>query len=270
MSPLKLTEICTDTIAAWSGDMAAPSAENRKRTDGIRVFENGFVERYFASAHPVMPGLWVIPLVTYALYLGVMSLSVGRILGLFVAGFLVWTLLEYVLHRWLFHLSTEGHPERKQSVFMMHGYHHEFPSDRLRLVAPLFMSWPVTIVVGGLYYLALGPDASWWVMLAGTAAGYLAYDWIHYYTHHFRPTTRVGKFLRRYHMEHHFKNADTHFGISSPLWDLVFGTFSRPTEVEFDDAAGSEEGARSPGRSTGAAPRPGRSGSGLSPTAGSA
>ncbi len=59
----------------------------------------------------------------------------------------------------------------------------------------------------------------------GLKAGYVAYDWTHYYTHHAKPKTALGKFLRRYHMRHHFENENRFYGISSPLWDLVFGTF---------------------------------------------
>ena len=62
-------------------------------------------------------------------------------------------------------------------------------------------------------------------LLGGTVAGYLAYDWMHYYTHHATPKTRFGKFMRRFHLEHHLKIASSQFGLSSPLWDLALGTF---------------------------------------------
>jgi sterol desaturase/sphingolipid hydroxylase (fatty acid hydroxylase superfamily) len=72
--------------------------------------------------------------------------------------------------------------------------------------------------------VVFGP-AVFFQILAGTMAGYVAYDWIHYYTHHAKPKTALGKFLRRYHMRHHFENENRFYGISSPLWDLVLGTF---------------------------------------------
>jgi sterol desaturase/sphingolipid hydroxylase (fatty acid hydroxylase superfamily) len=93
----------------------------------------------------------------------------------------------------------------------------------MRLVAPLLLSIPIGLVIAAVYVLAFGTHA-WLTWFAGTAIGYITYDWMHYYTHHFRPTTRLGKFLRRYHMEHHYKDSESHFGISSPLWDWVFGT----------------------------------------------
>ena len=106
---------------------------------------------------------------------------------------------------------------------MAHGYHHEFPRDPYRLVAPPFMSWPLALVIGTGY--ALGFGALWTPLFAGTVAGYLAYDWIHYYAHHARPKTRIGRFMQRYHLQHHYRDHDAHFGISCPLWDLVFGTY---------------------------------------------
>ncbi len=60
--------------------------------------------------------------------------------------------------------------------------------------------------------------------------GYLAYDWTHYYTHHFRPRRGLGKWLRTYHLRHHYHDPNAYFGISSPLWDLLFGTFHGTTE----------------------------------------
>ena len=85
------------------------------------------------------------------------------------------------------------------------------------------ISPPIGGLIAVLYVMMLG-RYDWMMWYAGTVVGYLAYDWTHYYTHHFRPTTRLGKFLRRYHMEHHYKDSESHFGISSPLWDWVFGT----------------------------------------------
>jgi sterol desaturase/sphingolipid hydroxylase (fatty acid hydroxylase superfamily) len=147
---------------------------------------------------------------------------------LLLAGVLLWTLLEYLLHRWLFHLPPVG-PGGKMRAFLMHGYHHEFPNDKMRLVAPPLMGWTLALSVGIVYALLFGKH--WAPLFGGTALGYLGYDWIHYYTHHFHPRNRVGKWLRRYHLMHHFQDSTVRYGISSPLWDLVFRTFRGPSEA---------------------------------------
>jgi sterol desaturase/sphingolipid hydroxylase (fatty acid hydroxylase superfamily) len=58
-------------------------------------------------------------------------------------------------------------------------------------------------------------------------AGYLVYDMTHYATHHLPMRSRYAKFLKRYHMAHHYKSPDALYGVSSPVWDRVFGTAGR-------------------------------------------
>jgi sterol desaturase/sphingolipid hydroxylase (fatty acid hydroxylase superfamily) len=213
-----------EVVRRWDGTLLGPGPENR-RLEGVRVFKSSWFERYFAQAHPIMPGVVWGPIIagcTYATMSDARFSATSAISG-FVFGFLAWTLLEYLLHRFVFHLAPDQTFESKLRQFMVHGYHHEFPNDRMRLVAPLLLSIPIATVILVVYVLLLG-RYRFLMWFAGTAAGYVAYDWVHYYTHHFRPTTRLGKFLRRYHMEHHYKDSESHFGISSPLWDWVFGT----------------------------------------------
>ncbi|MGO9674557.1 MAG: sterol desaturase family protein, partial [Methylocella sp.] len=61
-------------------------------------------------------------------------------------------------------------------------------------------------------------------VLMGFIIGYLGYDMVHYYTHHAKPTTRLGQTLRRLHLLHHFRDPTRGFGVSAPWWDYVFGT----------------------------------------------
>jgi sterol desaturase/sphingolipid hydroxylase (fatty acid hydroxylase superfamily) len=225
MSILEMTNEIRTAVDRWDGTFGAPAQENRK-TEAVQVFTSSFIERAFATSHPVLPVVWFGPFIVYGLVVPFTNASVGlaRGLGLYAAGVLVWTLVEYVLHRFVFHLKPSGDYGSKMRIFMMHGYHHQFPNDRMRLVAPPIMSWPVAVVFVLAYRALLGPNL-WWTIFGGTCLGYLAYDWIHYYTHHFRPTTALGKFLRRNHMLHHFNNPEANHGISSPLWDFAFGTF---------------------------------------------
>lgn len=200
-----------------------------RRPRAIRVFENAFLENVLASAHPLTPIVWFGPIIAYGLVRGSRALGLAT-LGLYVVGWLAWTLLEYLLHRFVFHRPPQTIEDRVRS-FAVHGYHHEFPNDRLRLVAPPLMSWPLAVVVMGLYIGLLGPTIGL-TLFAGTASGYIAYDWIHYYTHHFKPRNPLGRWLTRYHLLHHYDESwNTHrFGVSSPLWDFVFGTY-RPVRA---------------------------------------
>jgi len=225
MALFRYTDECLEAVSQWSGISAKPGKWSRLRPAGITVFTSRFVEHVFGRAHPITPIVWFGPLIGYGLYRGLRDSGVLAII-IFLVGWLMWTLAEYLLHRYLFHHVGET-PEGKFRAFMMHGYHHEFPDDRWRLVAPPLMSWPLGVVIIGSYYLLVG--AHWAPVAAGTAFGYVAYDWTHYYTHHFQPRHRLGKWLRRHHLSHHYKDGETNFGISTPLWDFVFGTY-RPTK----------------------------------------
>ena len=221
---LDTTQEWKDALAAWPGIQDKPPKEYRKRSKGFPVLANPFMEKWFGTSHWAMPGVWFTPVIIFCLYL-----SIGNALphswtaGLFLAGMVAWTLVEYLLHRWLFHLPPMDHPKIREIQYVLHGYHHEFPDDPGRLVAPPALSWPLAIILAAIYWPVFGSFAP--ALFGGTVAGYLGYDWMHYYTHHAVPQNRFGKFMRRFHLEHHFKIADSQYGLSSPLWDLFMGTF---------------------------------------------
>ncbi len=236
MPLLRYTEDCLNAgqgrwpasgLGGWGDLESNPNAPRRPdRPKSIRVFENGFIEKVFAQAHPVTPIIWFGPFIAWGIYRGVTGPGVPATLGLFAAGWLAWTFIEYLLHRFLFHIGAHDEKSRFRA-FMMHGYHHEFPNDKMRLVAPPLMSWTLAVPIFLIYYFAFGPTTGV-ALFAGTATGYIAYDWIHYYTHHFRPRTRFGKWIKSYHLLHHFDelHGTKRYGVSSPIWDFVFGTYA--------------------------------------------
>lgn len=214
------------TVDRWGGIDSRPDPLNRRRREGIRIFRHDFVERWFSKAHPVMPIVWAGPLIAWGIWRGLERTGAGSTVALLLAGVLAWTLLEYVLHRWIFHWRAGG-PKGRMWSFMVHGYHHEFPDDRLRLVAPPLMLVFFGVIVAVLYAAVFGPGR-WPQLLAGTMIGYVAYDWTHYYTHHAHPRGGPGRWLKEYHLRHHFEDHDSRFGISSPLWDRLLGTYRSP------------------------------------------
>ena len=86
---------------------------------------------------------------------------------------------------------------------------------------PPAVSVPLGAIVFGVLYLIFGARYAPGLG-AGFFAGYLVYDMIHYYLHHFRPRGRLGRMLRERHMRHHFQDDTRGFGISAPYWDEVF------------------------------------------------
>lgn len=195
-------------------------------------------------------------------------------LTLISIGLFFWTLVEYGLHRFLFHVDSmmpEGPAKGGPAIapwlytihFLIHGVHHKVPRDNLRLVMPPALLTPLAAGV----HLVFRNLVLWWVsqpvytfMFGAGLIGYVLYDVTHYALHHlplrdgekdeeseemeettlnegglmgsaiqcmfcfFRPLLRYLRSVKRIHMAHHYKNHEKDFGITSRLWDIVFGT----------------------------------------------
>jgi sterol desaturase/sphingolipid hydroxylase (fatty acid hydroxylase superfamily) len=194
------------------------------KDESARLFKSSFLE-LFTHVHFTVPLIVYVPVVAYFFYQGVVDpiLTAWNIIGLFVFGLLTWTLTEYLLHRFVFHYEPTT-SIGKRLHFLMHGVHHDYPNDSLRLVMPPVISVPLALFFYGLFYYLLGaiylPP-----FFAGFIVGYLCYDMIHYATHHAPMTTMAaGLWVKKHHMRHHYQTDDMFYGVSTPLWDYVFGT----------------------------------------------
>lgn len=198
-------------------------ARARARAETCRMFESDFLER-FSRIHPATPFVVWVPVAAAFVVRSALRHDVGpvAIAGMFLLGMFAWTLAEYVLHKYVFHWTNDT-PAGKRIHFLLHGVHHEYPSDKDRLVMPLLTSVPLALIFDALFTFVLG-RAVGEPFFSGFVVGYLFYDGTHYFVHHFVPTTRWGKFLRRHHMTHHHADHDGGFGVSTPLWDLAFRT----------------------------------------------
>jgi len=205
------------------------------KNESVRMFESDFME-LFSHVHPVTPLVIYLPLMGYMLYVSVAqrALPLGVVAGLVVAGILIWSLVEYTMHRWIFHYEPRS-KWGKHLHFMLHGVHHDYPNDASRLVMPPIVSGPLAIVFYGIFVLLFGRFAP--AAFAGLLAGYLFYDTLHYATHHFSMRRGVWLWLKKYHMRHHYQDDHVGFGVTSPLWDHVFGTKSAPEESGTSDTS---------------------------------
>ncbi|MCB9638976.1 MAG: sterol desaturase family protein [Myxococcales bacterium] len=146
--------------------------------------------------------------------------------GLYIAlGWLIWTLTEYLMHRFGFHFARKS-PTLEVMGLIIHGHHHLYPKDTKRLVATPFMHGSLALLFFGIYRLIAG--TAWVPLWAGTMLGYLFYEWTHWYAHHGKPRSSLGKRLIRHHLRHHYQDDRAYFGISSPLWDYIFRTHRPP------------------------------------------
>jgi sterol desaturase/sphingolipid hydroxylase (fatty acid hydroxylase superfamily) len=163
-----------------------------------------------------------------ALCLGATALgggpSGGGIFSLLVTGLLSWGLVEYALHRFIFHYEARSESGRNL-VYAAHLSHHEDPGATDRLFTSLRMSAPIAAAYWVLAWAAAGSWRAAVYLFIGMVAGYFCYEWLHFQAHHGRPRLRPLRYLRKYHLLHHHQTPGLRFGVTSPLFDLAFGTY---------------------------------------------
>ncbi len=104
----------------------------------------------------------------------------------------------------------------------MHGVHHDHPRDKKRLALPPVVSVVLATLFMGLFRLVLGPSGI--AFGGGFMTGYATYLMVHYAVHTMNPPKNLFGVLWRHHNLHHYVGDEGAFGVSSPLWDHVFGT----------------------------------------------
>lgn len=144
-------------------------------------------------------------------------------------GILSWTLIEYALHRFIFHYHARSAFGRKL-IYGAHLSHHENPRATNRLFSGLLISLPIATAYLLLAWITTGSFHASAYLFTGLVAGYSCYEWLHFQAHHRRPRLRLFRYLRRYHLLHHYQTPEHRFGVTSPLIDLLFGTF-RPVRI---------------------------------------
>lgn len=146
--------------------------------------------------------------------------SIGTIALIFFLGFISWSLGEYTMHRFLFHIESKNRFV-KSFHYAMHGYHHRFPNDIKRLFMPPVPALLFLSIFFGMFYLLIGSYA--WYFLPGFEFGYLVYSFVHYSIHK-KGLVKYFKGLGHHHIVHHYKAPEKAFGVSTTFWDRIFKT----------------------------------------------
>jgi sterol desaturase/sphingolipid hydroxylase (fatty acid hydroxylase superfamily) len=222
------------------------------KDESIRMFRSNVFEK-LSRVHPTVPHVIFVPVILFMWYLSYRrEAGLGDVVLLFFGGLLLWSFTEYVVHRFVFHVTQEAENRSHETVsrlgtgeavvsaldhweqtryWVLHGVHHDYPNDSKRLVMPPGVSVPLAFLFYYLFAVAVGA-VSGPALFAGFAAGYLVYDTTHYAVHHHRARTWFGRYLKKHHFRHHYLNPRKDFGVSSPIWDLVFGTLGRSERQE--------------------------------------
>jgi sterol desaturase/sphingolipid hydroxylase (fatty acid hydroxylase superfamily) len=195
---------------------------SRKSGDTKQLFNNKLLER-LSRTHILVPISILGCFSIFLLYWTVTRklLPVSTTVGLFFFGLLLFTLVEYLIHRYVFHMAPTS-KRKEELAYNFHGVHHEFPKDKDRLAMPPLVS--ATIVT--LLFLILRYTIGVYVFsfLPGFVIGYCAYLGVHFIVHAYQPPKNFFRHLWINHGIHHYKDDERAFGVSSPLWDYVFRT----------------------------------------------
>jgi len=185
-----------------------------------RLFDNPILDK-LSRVHWAFPLIYL-PVALWLFWIGLTTMPAFEAIACLVLGYIIWTLAEYVFHRWVFHTEFPGKFGQRMH-FLLHGVHHVHPSDPLRLVMPPLMSAPL-MALGWVVLRGLFGEHLAYPIEAGFLVGYVLYDEIHFHLHHRTPRTQVEQTLRRLHLLHHFRDPLRGYGVSAPYWDYVFGT----------------------------------------------
>jgi sterol desaturase/sphingolipid hydroxylase (fatty acid hydroxylase superfamily) len=192
-----------------------------------QLFKNQYLE-FLTKTHPLVIWGLYLPIICFMLYYSSMELELNsvRILLVFLAGMFFWSLFEYMIHRFAFHFMAQSERATK-FVYIIHGNHHEYPRDKERLFMPAVPSLILASTIFGLMFLSFkvfGGGNYVFSFFSGFMMGYLIYGTMHYAIHAWNPPFKWMKPLWRNHHLHHYKETQLGFGVSSTLWDHVFGT----------------------------------------------
>jgi len=193
-----------------------------KHKGSAQLFKNPVLER-MTHTHIAAPLTIFFAVAGVSLYY---SLSRGLLTGLtafslFLGGWLLFTLVEYLMHRYLYHMDANT-PAKAKFQYTMHGVHHEYPKDKSRLAMPPILTVFVASLLFFIFRFSFG-NAGFGI-LAGFVFGYALYLFVHYAIHAYSPPKNFLKFWWHHHAMHHYRQEEIAFGVSTTLWDHIIGT----------------------------------------------
>ncbi|WP_034886310.1 sterol desaturase family protein [Gillisia sp. JM1] len=210
--------------------MEAIRHKRPKQKGSIKLFKNPILEK-LTHTHIAAPLIIFTVISIILIYFGIVEkgFEVPSIILLFLCGLFFFTFIEYLMHRYLYHLPVTN-PKREKFVYTMHGVHHDFPKDKDRLAMPPILSLILVTIFFIIYKSVMGYYA--FGFLASFLIGYTAYLGVHYSVHAFKVPKNFLKILWHHHIIHHYREPDKAFGVSSPLWDVIFRTMPRKSPLE--------------------------------------
>jgi sterol desaturase/sphingolipid hydroxylase (fatty acid hydroxylase superfamily) len=203
-------------------------AEIRTKEEQPKLFSNIVIEKLTYTSPAIIILMYAIVsfiLIRHFIHLSPQA-TLGFIISWYGVGLASWTLGEYILHRFLYHDHKDA-SYHKGHNYLFHGIHHTYPADTKRIILPAIPSLGIASVLFGFFYglfwLITGSGSLAFVFAPGFINGYVAYMLVHF-TVHKVPSPKRFNFWWRHHNIHHYQHHDRAFGVTTPLWDIVFRT----------------------------------------------
>lgn len=190
----------------------------------VRMFDNPLLER-LSRTHISIPITMFGVLSAVSFYYALdTQIPVAKGLLILFAGYIFFTFVEYMMHKYFFHMEPDT-PMKDKLQYSVHGVHHDYPKDKDRLAMPPFVSAAYAAIAYLIFKLVMGDFAFYF--LPGFLIGYASYLGVHYIVHAYNPPKNFLKILWVNHAIHHYKDPDVAFGVSTPLWDIILGTMPK-------------------------------------------
>lgn len=206
--------------------MSVSTKPIKPQNKGTKVLSSNPIIERLSRTNSAVPISIFLALSTFMMIWGFLYSQVYWLdqVGLFLFGLLLFSFIEYLVHRYIFHMVTST-KLREKMQYAFHGVHHEFPKDTTRLAMPPIVSVFIVTLLYLLFKATIGDYT--YGFLPGFITGYSLYLIVHYIVHAYQPPRNFFKILWINHGIHHYKDHERAFGVSSPLWDYVFRTTPR-------------------------------------------
>ncbi|UPM55621.1 sterol desaturase family protein [Gottfriedia acidiceleris] len=157
---------------------------------------------------------------------------------IFIIGLIFFMFSEYVTHRFIFHIKAPKNKLLLKFMKRIHYDHHTYPDDLKLLFLPIWYSIPNLGSLCIIYFLISKDSIQTIAFGSGLVFMLLVYEWKHYVAHRpIKPITKVGQQIKKLHILHHFKNENFWYGVSTPIFDGIFGTLKDEKEVVTSNTA---------------------------------
>lgn len=182
------------------------------------------ISALFTCPHPVVPFVVWAPVAAWLFYFAAAEITATHAVLWVLTGLVAWTLLEYILHRGLFHWQPQNVTLRRW-ISNLHLQHHGNPNDSGKMFVGPLSALLVLLPLYSIFSLVI-PESPRPLFLGGLLIGYLAYEYLHYAMHRVTLPTVWGRSRQREHLAHHSDSPDANFGVTSGVWDVLLRTRS--------------------------------------------